>query len=66
MIPANRSSGPPNLNRTLSVDNSWNRMSVGQPSGDQTGDRNPLQINQFGNRQSIMDSEHIQSNMDSR
>ena len=41
-------------------------MSVGQPSGDQTGDRNPLQINQFGNRQSIMDSEHIQSNMETR
>ncbi len=37
------------LNRTLSVDNSWNRMSGGKPpvsnTVDQTGDRNPLQIN---------------------
>ena len=69
MIPANRSSGPPNLNRTLSVDNSWNRMSVGKPplsnTVDQTGDRNPLQINNFGNIQSTMDSEHIQSIVDS-
>ena len=45
----NRCSGPPNLNRTLSVDHSWNRIS-GDQLPEQSAGRIPVQINQLGDR----------------